>query len=159
MKRGYTQAEYRALINRVRSIIPDVSIHCDIIVGFPGESDAQFQDTADLLAELQLDKIHLARYSPRPGTVSARRMTDDVPEEEKRRRYSDRGNPGRRFAAKRCAAGTVSWSKSWWRTSEMTAGSAVRRRGGWSSSLTNGNSKERWSRCKSTMPASGVCLE
>ena len=87
MKRGYSQAEYRALINRVRSIIPDVSIHCDIIVGFPGESDAQFQETADLLAELKLDKIHLARYSPRPGTVSARRMEDDVPEEEKRRRY------------------------------------------------------------------------
>ena len=87
MKRGYTQAEYRALIERIRAIIPDVSIHCDIIVGFPGESDAQFQETADLLAELKLDKIHLARYSPRPGTVSARRMEDDVPEEEKRRRY------------------------------------------------------------------------
>ncbi len=87
MKRGYTAADYRRLVERVRRIIPDVAIHNDIIVGFPGETDAQFQRTYDLLAELELDKIHLARYSPRPGTVSARRLEDDVPEEEKRRRY------------------------------------------------------------------------
>jgi tRNA-2-methylthio-N6-dimethylallyladenosine synthase len=87
MKRGYTADDYRRLVERVRRIIPDVAIHNDIIVGFPGETDAQFQRTYDLLAELELDKIHLARYSPRPGTVSARRLEDDVPEEEKRRRY------------------------------------------------------------------------
>ena len=87
MKRGYTADSYRALVARVRNIIPDVAIHNDIIVGFPGETDAQFQKTYDLLAELELDKIHLARYSPRPGTVSARRMEDDVSDEEKRRRF------------------------------------------------------------------------
>ncbi|MCA9998941.1 MAG: radical SAM protein, partial [Anaerolineales bacterium] len=87
MKRGYTKEQYRGLINRVRHIIPDAAIHCDIIVGFPGETEAQFQETYDVLAELKLDKIHLARYSPRPGTVSARRMADDVPDEEKRRRF------------------------------------------------------------------------
>lgn len=87
MKRGYTTAEYRRLIHRVRQIVPDVAIHCDIIVGFPGETADQFQRTYDILAELELDKIHLARYSPRPGTVSARRMEDDVPEDEKRRRF------------------------------------------------------------------------
>ena len=87
MKRGYTQEAYRALVQRIRATIPEVSIHCDIIVGFPGESAEQFQETADLLSELKLDKIHLARYSPRPGTVSARRMEDDVSEDEKRRRY------------------------------------------------------------------------
>lgn len=87
MKRGYTREQYRALIQRVRTIIPDAAIHCDIIVGFPGETAAQFQDTYDILAELRLDKIHLARYSPRPGTVSTRRMVDDVPDEEKRRRF------------------------------------------------------------------------
>jgi tRNA-2-methylthio-N6-dimethylallyladenosine synthase len=87
MKREYTQAEYRALIHKIRSIIPDASIHGDIIVGFPGETEAQFQETYDLLAELELDKIHLARYSPRPGTVSARKFADDVPDEEKRRRF------------------------------------------------------------------------
>ncbi|MFQ5420967.1 MAG: tRNA (N6-isopentenyl adenosine(37)-C2)-methylthiotransferase MiaB [Anaerolineae bacterium] len=87
MKREYTQDAYRQLVHRIRRIIPDAAIHCDIIVGFTGETEAQFQETADILAELKLDKIHLARYSPRPGTVSARRMPDDVPEEEKRRRF------------------------------------------------------------------------
>ena len=87
MKRGYTREEYRTLIHRVREIIPDAAIHCDVIVGFPGETAAQFQETYDILAELRLDKIHLARYSPRPGTVSTRRMIDDVPDEEKRRRF------------------------------------------------------------------------
>jgi tRNA-2-methylthio-N6-dimethylallyladenosine synthase len=87
MKRGYTADEYRRLVYRIRDIIPDAAIHCDIIVGFPGETAGQFQKTVDLLAELELDKIHLARYSPRPGTVSARRLEDDVPDEEKRRRF------------------------------------------------------------------------
>jgi tRNA-2-methylthio-N6-dimethylallyladenosine synthase len=87
MKRGYTADEYRRLIHRIRSIVPDAAIHCDIIVGFPGETAEQFQRTVDLLAELELDKIHLARYSPREGTVSARRMPNDVPEKEKRRRF------------------------------------------------------------------------
>ncbi|PIE81230.1 MAG: tRNA (N6-isopentenyl adenosine(37)-C2)-methylthiotransferase MiaB [Chloroflexi bacterium] len=87
MKRGYTVAEYRQLVQRVRDIVPHVAIHNDIIVGFPGETEAQFQKTHDLLADLEMDKIHLARYSPRPGTVSARRLDDDVPEEEKRRRF------------------------------------------------------------------------
>lgn len=87
MKRGYTREQYRALIHHVRDLIPDAAIHSDIIVGFPGETAAQFQQTYDILAELRLDKIHLARYSPRPGTVSERRMIDDVPDEEKRRRF------------------------------------------------------------------------
>ncbi|HEX6384047.1 MAG TPA: tRNA (N6-isopentenyl adenosine(37)-C2)-methylthiotransferase MiaB [Anaerolineae bacterium] len=87
MKRGYTAQQYRGLIHRIRDIVPNAAIHTDIIVGFPGETETQFQKTYDILAELRLDKIHLARYSARPGTVSARRMEDDVPEEEKRRRY------------------------------------------------------------------------
>ncbi|MCB8945573.1 MAG: tRNA (N6-isopentenyl adenosine(37)-C2)-methylthiotransferase MiaB [Ardenticatenaceae bacterium] len=87
MKRGYTAAQYRHLIHRIRRIVPDAAIHCDIIVGFPGETADQFQRTVDILAELELDKVHLARYSPREGTVSARRMPDDVPDEEKRRRF------------------------------------------------------------------------
>jgi tRNA-2-methylthio-N6-dimethylallyladenosine synthase len=87
MKRGYSQAEYRQLIDRIRKIIPHVSIATDIIVGFPGETESQFQDTFDLLADLKLDVAHLARYSNRPGTVAARRMEDNVPEEEKMRRF------------------------------------------------------------------------
>ncbi|MBI3961083.1 MAG: TRAM domain-containing protein, partial [Chloroflexi bacterium] len=84
---GYTVADYRALVARIRQIIPNVAINTDIIVGFCGESAEQFDDTYELLAELKLDKTHLARYSPRPGTVSERRMLDDVADEEKVRRH------------------------------------------------------------------------
>ena len=87
MKRGYTQQDYRELVHRIREIIPDAGVNGDIIVGFPGETEEQFQETYNILAELKLDKIHLARYSPRPGTVSARRMDDDVSDAEKRRRF------------------------------------------------------------------------
>ncbi len=86
MKRGYTTEQYRRLIANIRQRIPGVAIHTDIIVGFCGETEAQFERTYDLLAELKLDKVHLARYSPRPNTVSDRRMEDDVPEDEKKRR-------------------------------------------------------------------------
>ncbi|MBI2976830.1 MAG: MiaB/RimO family radical SAM methylthiotransferase, partial [Chloroflexi bacterium] len=86
MKRGYTADDYRRLVERIRARLPNVSIATDIIVGFPGETEAHFQHTHDLLAELKLDVAHLARYSSRPGTVAERRMTDDVPEDEKLRR-------------------------------------------------------------------------
>lgn len=87
MKRGYTAEDYRRLVQRIREHIPGVAIATDIIVGFPGETDEQFQRTYDLLAELKLDVAHLARYSTRPGTVAERRLGDDVPEEEKWRRF------------------------------------------------------------------------
>lgn len=87
MKRGYTAQDYRELVGKIRQVIPDVSIATDIIVGFPGETDEQFQRTYDLLAELKIDVAHLARYSTRPGTVAERRMPDDVPDEEKWRRF------------------------------------------------------------------------
>ncbi len=86
MKRDYTMAEYRQLIQRIRIRIPEVSIATDIIVGFPGETEAQFQRTLDTLAELKLDVCHVAMYSARPGTVSAKIMVDDVPDKEKKRR-------------------------------------------------------------------------
>ncbi len=87
MKRGYTADDYRRLVERIRERIPGVSIATDIIVGFPGETVEQFQHTYDLLEELRLDVAHLARYSPRPGTVADRRMPDDVPAAEKMRRF------------------------------------------------------------------------
>jgi len=87
MRRGYTTEQYRKLVSKIRKIIPDVAIHTDIIVGFPGETRAQFMGTYNVLEELKLDKAHLARYSPRPQTVSARRMEDDVADEEKRERH------------------------------------------------------------------------
>ena len=87
MRRGYSVEDYRNLIRRIRARIAHVSIATDIIVGFPGESESQFQRTYDLLSDLKLDVAHLARYSPRPGTVAERRMKDDVPEVEKWRRF------------------------------------------------------------------------
>ncbi|HUF36946.1 MAG TPA: tRNA (N6-isopentenyl adenosine(37)-C2)-methylthiotransferase MiaB [Anaerolineales bacterium] len=87
MQRGYTRDDYYNLIDRIRGRIPAVSIGTDIIVGFPGETDVQFQKTHDLLADLKLDVAHLARYSERPGTVAARRLPDDVPEETKWERF------------------------------------------------------------------------
>jgi len=87
MKRGYTADQYRRLVEKIRARIPGVSIATDIIVGFPGETENQFQHTYDLLAELKLDVVHLARYSPRNGTVSQRTLPDDVPADEKWRRF------------------------------------------------------------------------
>ena len=86
MGRGYTADDYRRLVERIRKYIPGVAIATDIIVGFPGETEAQFQQSYDLLAELRLDKVHIARYSPRPHTLAARRYADDVPPSEKERR-------------------------------------------------------------------------
>jgi tRNA-2-methylthio-N6-dimethylallyladenosine synthase len=86
MKRGYTQNEYREIIGKIRAKLPDCSIATDIIVGFPGESEEEFMQTYQVLADLKLDVAHLARYSMREGTVATRRMVDDVPEEEKMRR-------------------------------------------------------------------------
>jgi tRNA-2-methylthio-N6-dimethylallyladenosine synthase len=87
MKRGYAADDYRRLVSNIRHRIPGVSIATDIIVGFPGETAEGFQRTFDLLAELKLDVAHLARYSPRPGTVAERRMPDDVLDEEKWERF------------------------------------------------------------------------
>jgi len=87
MKRGYTVDQYRRLINTIREHITDVSIATDIIVGFPGETEKQFQHTYDLLAEMEFDVAHLARYSPRKGTVSERRMIDNVSAIEKMNRF------------------------------------------------------------------------
>jgi tRNA-2-methylthio-N6-dimethylallyladenosine synthase len=86
MQRGYTADDYRRLVVRIRERIPNASIATDVIVGFPGETAEQFQHTYDLLAELRLDKAHIARYSPRPQTLAARKYLDDVPPEEKERR-------------------------------------------------------------------------
>ena len=86
MKRGYTQQDYRDLVAKIRSQIPDCSIATDIIVGFPGETEEQFMETYRVLSDLKLDVAHLARYSLREGTVATRRMEDNVPEEGKLRR-------------------------------------------------------------------------
>jgi tRNA-2-methylthio-N6-dimethylallyladenosine synthase len=86
MKRGYSVDDYRALIEKIRARVPNVSIATDIIVGFAGETEKQFQGTYDILKELKLDVARVAMYSPRPNTASASRFPDDVPHEEKERR-------------------------------------------------------------------------
>jgi len=87
MKRGYTQQQYRDLVAKIRQRIPNCSIATDIIVGFPGETEEQFMETYRVLADLKLDVAHLARYSSREGTVATRRMDDNLPDEEKMRRF------------------------------------------------------------------------
>jgi tRNA-2-methylthio-N6-dimethylallyladenosine synthase len=86
MRRGYTIEDYRRLVNEIRSEIPDVGLVSDIIVGFPSETEAQFQQTVSLLSEVRFDTVHLAAYSPRPGTIAARELTDDISADEKKRR-------------------------------------------------------------------------
>jgi tRNA-2-methylthio-N6-dimethylallyladenosine synthase len=87
MKRGYTAEEYHHLIHRIRQRLPGVSLATDVIVGFPGETNEQFQRTFQVLEDVRFDVVHIARYSPRPGTAAVRRMEDDVPDEEKMRRF------------------------------------------------------------------------
>ena len=86
MRRPYTVAEYRDIIGEIRDTIPDVTISTDMIVGFPGETEGQYQNTLRLISDLRFDKVHGAAYSTRPGTIAARTMDDDVPPEEKRLR-------------------------------------------------------------------------
>jgi tRNA-2-methylthio-N6-dimethylallyladenosine synthase len=89
MARGYQMRHYRAIVEKARNLMPDIGLVTDVIVGFPGESEAAFMNTRGLLEELQFDVVHLAMYSPRPGTFAADRMADDVPHEEKLRRLND----------------------------------------------------------------------
>ncbi len=88
MKREYTMAEYSELVDRIRVRMDDVCIATDIIVGFPGETEAQFQRTLDTLAELKMDVCHVAMYSSRPGTVATKIMEDVLPKKEKKRRLA-----------------------------------------------------------------------
>jgi len=86
MRPGYTAADYERLVAAIRAAVPGVGLSTDIIVGFPGETAAQFDETLGLMRRVDPDMIRIAKYSPRPETYSARRLPDDVPEEEKERR-------------------------------------------------------------------------
>jgi tRNA-2-methylthio-N6-dimethylallyladenosine synthase len=85
MRRGYTVDDYRRLVERIRERIPGVAITTDLIVGFPGETEEHFANSLRLIQNLEFDMVHVAAFSPRPGTVAAT-MPDDVPPEEKKRR-------------------------------------------------------------------------
>ncbi|MEN9937800.1 MAG: hypothetical protein RLZZ387_4379 [Chloroflexota bacterium] len=89
MRRGYTIARYRALIEKIRAAIPDISLTTDIIVGHPGETRERFEGTKALLEEIRFDKVHIAAYSARPGTRAGEMEADPaqaVPEGEKQAR-------------------------------------------------------------------------
>ncbi len=85
MRRNYTVKQYRDLVEKIRKRIPGINLSTDVIVGFPGETKKQFQNTAELFREIRFDMAYVAKYSPRPGTY-AFQMKDDVPWNEKKRR-------------------------------------------------------------------------
>lgn len=87
MRRRYTRDEYRAIISHSREVIPDLSVSTDVIVGYPGETEDQFQRTLALLEEIRFDVVHIQGFSPRPRTTAAR-QPDDVAAAEKKRRIN-----------------------------------------------------------------------
>ncbi|MBN1152502.1 MAG: tRNA (N6-isopentenyl adenosine(37)-C2)-methylthiotransferase MiaB [Dehalococcoidia bacterium] len=87
MGRGYTSEQFRALVSDIRAAIPGISIATDIIVGFPGETDDQFERTFSMLREIRFDTVHVAAYSPRPGTAASRLFEDSVSESTKQERF------------------------------------------------------------------------
>jgi len=88
MGRGYTVERYRELVHTIRGIIPHVSLSTDIIVGFPGETKEQFEHSLSLVQEMRFDVVHMAAYSPRPGTTACREYQDSVPAEVKKERFN-----------------------------------------------------------------------
>src|SRR4051812_14038601 len=86
MRRRYTRESYLELVSRIRELLPDVALSTDMIIGFPGETDADFEDTLSLTRDARFHSMFSFKYSPRPNTLAAKRLADDVPEEEKTRR-------------------------------------------------------------------------
>jgi tRNA-2-methylthio-N6-dimethylallyladenosine synthase len=86
MRRGYMRSEYLDRIDRLRQRCPEVALSTDIIVGFPGETDDDFERTLELLGQVEYDEIYSFMYSPRTQTVSAKLYNDDVPQEKKKER-------------------------------------------------------------------------
>jgi len=85
MRRGYTRAQYRDIVARLRDHVPTLALTTDVIVGYPGETEAEFEETVSLVEETAFAGVFVFMYSPRPGTTAIR-VEDDVPETEKRRR-------------------------------------------------------------------------
>jgi tRNA-2-methylthio-N6-dimethylallyladenosine synthase len=88
MRRGYSASRYRQLVAELKEKVPGISLLTDVIVGFPGESEEQFENTCGLLEETRFHTVHVAVYSPRPGTHAAKDYEDDVPSAEKKRRLA-----------------------------------------------------------------------
>jgi len=103
MARGYQTRHYRAIVERARTLMPDLGLVTDVIVGFPGETEEAYMNTRALIEEMEFDVVHLAMYSPRPGTFAATRMEDDVPHAEKLRRLNELLALQREIAARKTA--------------------------------------------------------
>jgi tRNA-2-methylthio-N6-dimethylallyladenosine synthase len=88
MKRGYTVERYRELVHTIRRKVPQISLSTDIIVGFPGETEEQFERSLSLVQEMRFDVVHVAAYSPRSGTIAWREYQDNIPAEVKRERLN-----------------------------------------------------------------------
>jgi tRNA-2-methylthio-N6-dimethylallyladenosine synthase len=86
MRRGYTIEEYRGLVRRLRQVIPDLALTTDVIVGFCGETEEDFEQTCTLMEEIRFDSAFMFKYSEREGTYAHKKMADDVPEEIKKQR-------------------------------------------------------------------------
>lgn len=89
MNRQHTREEYMALVDKIYEIIPDISLSQDMISGFPTETEEDHQDTLSLMEYVKYDFGFMFAYSERPGTLAARKMVDDVPEEVKKRRLNE----------------------------------------------------------------------
>ena len=89
MNRQHSREEYIELIDKIREIIPNCSISQDIITGFPSETEEDHKDTLSLMEYVKYDFGYMFKYSERPGTMAARKMIDDVPEEIKKRRLTE----------------------------------------------------------------------
>ena len=83
MRRGYEIGEFLDCVGRIRDFVPQAALSTDVIVGFCGETEAQFGRTMAVLEQVRFDKVHVAAYSPRPGTIAWRNLDDNVPQEEK----------------------------------------------------------------------------
>ena len=132
MRRRHTREHYLELVASLRDAMPDIALSTDMIVGFPGEADEDFDETLSLTAAVRYHSMFSFKYSPRPNTLALRRMPDDVPEEEKTRRIValqelQRGIQGEIFA---CAVGRVE---------EVLVDSRSRRRAWELSGRTGGN--------------------
>jgi tRNA-2-methylthio-N6-dimethylallyladenosine synthase len=103
MNRGYTRARYLELIAEIEETVPNIALSTDLIVGFPGETDEDFQQTVDLVERLRYDNVFAFRYSRRPGTPAAE-MPDQVPDEIKASRNTRILTVATRVAAERSRA-------------------------------------------------------
>ncbi len=97
MRRGYTREKFLRVVEKLRAAIPGVNVTTDIIVGFPGETEADFEATLSLIREARFGTVYAAMYSPRPYTAAAG-MPDDIPPAEKKRRLEEVLAEARRIA-------------------------------------------------------------